>query len=126
MGVSAKDFPNASLAPETRREVWRLGFIAMAVAILSNGIPTYFILSMLKHPRGSSVRPTLEAASIVLGAMFGIAAVVLAARCAFRSYNWRVGWVLAAIAFLLGAAPWPVGRLLFDWVVAERGLALQP
>jgi len=126
--MTSDRIPFASLAePQIPRKgvIWNFG-CALVLGVIANLVPVYFILPMLKMPRGTSMRPMVEASSILLGTLIGFVAFAFAIRCAAKDHRWWVGWVFAIIGGLVSLAPWFVGKALFNWVVTKQGFVLEP
>jgi hypothetical protein len=121
-----EDVPFAKIVATPHRSSARLGLLSLAAGLIANLIPAYFILSMLRIPAGSSIRPMIESASIFSGALIGLGSVVLAVRCIIKGRDQWLNWTLGLVGGLVGLMPWVLGNALFRWVIAKQGFTLEP
>jgi hypothetical protein len=114
-------------APTDRRRAVTLGLVSCTAGFVANAIPAYLILCMLKIPAGTAIRPMLEASTIFLGALGGLAVgLPLAIACIIQGRRWWLGWCLGLVGCALACSPWFVGGALWDWVVARQGFIMKP
>jgi hypothetical protein len=114
-------------ATARRSTVLAIGLSACLLGLMANGIPAYFVLSLLEYPAGMSMRPMIEVGMVFLGGVAGTVAVLpLSVVCLARGRRWWAGWLLGIMGCVLGISPWFLNNGLLNWVVAKRGFIMEP
>jgi hypothetical protein len=120
-------YARRAVTPVNRPRVVTFWLLSCAAGLLSNAIPAYFILCLLKIPAGTAVRPMFEVGMILLGTLGGLAVgLPLAIICLVAGRRWWVGWALGLFAVIVSCSPWFVSWALWDWVVARQDFIMEP
>jgi hypothetical protein len=120
-------YARRGVARVDRRRVVGLGWLSCAAGLPANAVPLYFILCLLKIPRGTPIRPMVEVVMIFLGSLGGvIIGLPLGIACVVAGRRWWAAWIIGLLGIGLSLSPWFLSRAVWDWVIARQGFIMEP